>query len=135
LERRVSARLTPAEGRKFAFPVGTAFLVLAGIVWWRGHVTVAMVFGAMGSLLLLAGLVIPGRLTGLYNAWMGFAFAISKVTTPIVMGITYFIVLAPIGLLMRLFGKNPIMRHPQDGSFWVPRPEGGKRKSDLQRQF
>lgn len=135
METRIPTRLTPAEGRKFAFPVGTAFLVLGGIVWWRGHLTVASVFGAMGGLLLIAGLVIPGKLTGLYRAWMGFALAISKVTTPIVMGITYYIVLAPTGLVMRLLGKNPVVRKEIDGSYWVPRPEGPKRKSNLQRQF
>lgn len=127
--------MSPAEGRKFAFPVGTAFLVLAGIVWWRGHHSVATAFAGVGGGLLVAGLLVPGKLGPVYRGWMRFALLISKVTTPIVMGITYFLVIAPTGIVMRLLGKNPIVRKPQDGSFWVPRPDGGKRKSDLQRQF
>lgn len=127
--------MTPEEGRKFAFPVGTAFLVLGGIVWWRGHTGVATVFGVVAGLLLVAGLVIPGKLGPVYRGWMGFALLLSKVTTPIFMGITYFLVLSPIGLLMRLLGYNPLKRKLHDDSFWIPRPEGPSRKSDLNRQF
>ena len=135
MERRIPARLSPAEGRKFAFTVGAAFLVLAGIVWWRGHDTVATGFGGLGGTLLVLGVVIPGRLGPVYRAWMGLAFAISKITTPIVMGITYFVVLTPIGLVMRLVGYNPIRRAETEGSFWVSRPEGSGRRSNLSRQF
>jgi hypothetical protein len=127
--------LSPAEGRKFAFTVGIAFLVLGGVVLWRGHDPVATAFGAVGGLLLLAGIVIPGKLGPVNRAWMGFALLLSKFTTPIFMGVTYFLVLSPIGVLMRLFGKNPVVRQAHDGSFWVPRAEGAKRKSDLNRQF
>jgi hypothetical protein len=135
LEKRVPARLTPAEGRKFAFTVGLAFLVLAGITWWRDHPTLLKVFASLGGTLLLAGLIVPGKLGPVYRGWMGFALLISKVTTPIFMGITYFVVLAPIGFLMRMFGRNPMVRRPANGSFWVGRPEGQARQSNLNRQF
>lgn len=126
--------MTPEEGRKFAFPVGTAFLVLAGIVWWREHLTLATVFASLGGPLILAGIVIPGKLGPVYRGWMTFALMLSKVTTPIFMGVTYYLVMAPIGLFMRLVGYNAVVRKDVDRSFWVVRPEG-KRKSDLNRQF
>lgn len=135
METRIPARLSPAEGRKFAFPVGTAFLVLGGIVWWRGHTPVAITFASLTTLLYLAGLFVPGKLGPIYRAWMGFALLLSKVTTPIFMGVTYFLVLTPTGLVMRLLGRNPVVRVASDGSFWVSRPEGSKRRSDLKRQF
>ena len=130
--------MTPKEGRKFAFTVGIAFLVLAAIIWWRHEYTrtiVSDVFIGVGSVLLLAGLIVPGKLGPVYKAWMGLALLISKVTTPIFMGLTYFVVLAPVGLLMRIFGRNPMVRQPAEGSFWVSRADGPKRRSDLKRQF
>jgi hypothetical protein len=127
--------LSPSEGRKFAFTVGLAFLAIAGIAFWRDHRTPATVLASIGGGLLLLGVVVPGRLGPIYRAWMGFALLLSKVTTPIFMGITYFLVLAPIGLVMRLLGRNPIIHEPREGSFWVPRPQGPKRRSDLTRQF
>ena len=130
----VPARLTAAAGRKFAFTVGIAFLVLAAIVLWRGSQPVAWAAGTLGTLLIVAGLVAPTRLGPVERAWYAFAAAISKVTTPIVMGILYFVVMTPFGLLMRLFGRNPLARVPADGSAWVQRPEGARR-GDLERQF
>jgi hypothetical protein len=127
--------LTPKEGRAFAFPVGAAFLVLAGITWWRGHPTFMIGFVSIAVPLILAGIVIPGKLGPVYRGWMGFALLLSKVTTPIFMGITYFVVLAPIGLLLRLLGKNPVERNAGKASLWVTRAEGSGRRSDLKRQF
>ena len=134
METRIPARLTPEEGRKFAFPVGTAFFVLAGIVWWRGHVPLATFFSALGGPLILAGILVPGKLGPIYRGWMKFALLLSKVTTPIFMGVTYFGVMMPIGVFMRVVGYNAVRRKEIDGGFWVAR-ESGKRKSDLSRQF
>ena len=85
----IPARLTSSEGRKFAFTVGAAFLALTALVWWRQKPTLMMVFGALGGVLLLLGIVAPTRLGPIQRAWMGLAHLISKVTTPIFMGIIY----------------------------------------------
>jgi hypothetical protein len=129
----IPARLTPAEGRKFAFPVGAAFLALAALTWWRDTAWAWRVFASLGGLLLVAGALIPGQLGPVYRAWMGLAHAISKVTTPIFMGVVYYVVLTPIGLLMRLVGRKPLVHAEQDGGFWRAAPSGGR--ADLERQF
>jgi len=129
----IPARLTPAEGRKFAFPVGAAFLALAALTWWRDAAILWRVFSGLGGLLIVAGLVVPGKLGPVYRAWMALAHAISKVTTPIFMGVVYFVVLTPIGLLMRLVGRKPLVHPEQDGGFWRAAPSGGR--ADLERQF
>jgi hypothetical protein len=133
LEKRVPARLTRKEGRSFGLVVGGAFLVIAGITIWRGHEAVAWVTGALGTTLALAGLVIPTHLGPVQRGWMRLAHLISKVTTPIVMSILYFVVITPAGLLMRLLGRNPL-RHPLAGEgFWVTR--SAESRTDMRRQF
>lgn len=134
LAHGIPARLTAAEGRKFAFPVGAAFLVLGAIVWWRGHLTLATVFGALAGTLVVLGAAIPSRLGPLFRAWMGLSHLISRITTPIFMGVVFFGVITPMSLLMRLLGKVP-MRTPVDATtLWHTR-EPGSRRSDLTRQF
>lgn len=128
----VPAGLTPAEGRKFAFPVGIAFVALGGLFTWRDAATAAAVAWSVGGLLLVAGLVVPSKLGPVHRAWMGLAHAISKVTTPIVMGILYFLVITPAGLLARAFGFRPLTH--TGSSTWAVRPPDS-RKSDLGRQF
>jgi len=130
----VPARLTAAQGRRFGLTVGGAFLLFAGIAWWRGHPTTTSVLGALGGVLSLAGLIIPTLLGPVERAWMQLAHLISKVTTPIVMGVMYLVVLTPVGLLRRTFGGNPMVHEPHGGSYWKARPEG-KRAGNLTRQF
>lgn len=135
MERAVPARLTPARGRSFGLTVGGAFLAIAAFVWWRGHLKTAAVLGALGFVLVAAGLAIPTRLGGVERAWMGLALALSKVTTPILMGVIYFLVIAPVGIARRVFGGNPMVHRPSAQGYWKPRPEGERRTASLRRQF
>jgi len=128
----IPARLSASEGRKFGLTVGIAFLVLAAISWWREHETLIYVFTGLGGALVAAGLAVPARLGPVQRAWMGLAHAISKVTTPIFMGIVYFLAIMPIGLIMRALKRNPIRHHPANGSFWASRGDG---RGSLTNQF
>lgn len=130
----IPARLTAAQGRRFGLTVGGAFLVFAAIAWWRGHPTTTTVLGTLGGTLSVAGLVIPTLLGPVERAWMQLAHLISKVTTPIVMGVMYLAVLTPVGLLRRAFGGNPMVHQPEGGTYWKARPEG-KRAGNLTRQY
>ena len=134
MERGVSARLTPSEGRKFGLLVGGAFVVLGLLLWWRTHVTAAWVALAVGSTLVLAGLLVPGRLGPIYRWWMGLAQVISKVTTPIFMALIFFIVLTPAGLLGRLFGHRPLSRDRRAATYWWSRP-AADRRGKMEHQF
>lgn len=133
LETGIPARLSSKEGRKFGLLVGGAFAIIGGISRWRGHDIAPIVLWALGGSLILGGLLIPGMLGPVYRAWMGLALLLSKVTTPIFMGIVYYLVLTPVGVARRVFGRNPLVR-PRGDSFWIDRPEGSRR-GDLNRQF
>jgi hypothetical protein len=65
---------------------------------------------------------------------MALAVAISKVTTPVFVGVVYFAIFTPLGLAMRLLGRRPLERARGAATFWADRPEGARR-SDLRRQF
>ncbi len=133
LAKRIPARLSAKDGRKFGFTLGMAFLVFGGIAWWRDHEAISIGLWAIAGLLLVAGLFFPTRLGPVQRVWMGMALAISKVTSPIFMGIMYIVVFAPMGSVMRLFGRNSLTTHHGGDSVWVPRAAG--QQSDLERQF
>jgi hypothetical protein len=133
MEERVPARLSPAEGRKFAFTVGAAFLLLAAVAWYRRHLALLAVFGMPGAAFLLAGLAVPARLAPVWRLWMGLARAISKVTTPMFMALVYFLVFTPFGAVKRWAGHNALRRPAGASGYWVKRDSGTA--SDLERQF
>ena len=135
MESAAPARLTPKQGRSFGLTVGGAFLAIGAFLWWRGHLKTAVALGAAGFVLAAAGLAIPTRVGPVERAWMSLALALSKVTTPIVMGAIYFAVVTPTGIARRLFGGDPLAHRPTDAGFWKRRPEGARRTRSLHRQF
>ena len=62
MEEGIPARLTPAEGRKFAFTIAAAFLSLGILAWYRHHAGAAATLGGIGLVLSLAGFAVPARL-------------------------------------------------------------------------
>ena len=131
----IPARLTAAEGRKFGFTVGLAFIAFGSVALWRGKQRTAMVLLSLGGVLVLAALVVPTMLGPVERAWMGLAHLISKVTTPIFMGIVYFVVITPIGFLRRLStGGMGAPKNPTASNWSTHTPAVAVRES-MERQF
>jgi saxitoxin biosynthesis operon SxtJ-like protein len=114
--------MTAAEGRKFAATLTLGFAALAGIALWRNHPHSGRILGAIGLLVLLAGLFVPARLGPASRAWTGMGEAISRVTSPLIFGILYYLVFTPVGVLRRTIGSSPLTRSADASTFWTPRP-------------
>ena len=125
---------TSRELRRFAWTVGVAFLALGGIGYWRGRMGVATALAVLGAALVAGGALVPGRLGPVYRGWMALALALSRVTTPVFMGLLYFGIFTPLGVALRLFGRRPLARRREASTFWVDRPPG-TRRGDMRRQF
>ena len=121
MENGIPARLSKAELRKFGLTVGAAFVALAAISRWRGHSTSSLVFGVIGALLIAGGGIVPAALAPVYAAWMALAKVLSKVTTPIFLGVMYFVIFTPVGVIKRAFGGNQLVREPKEGSYFIKR--------------
>jgi Saxitoxin biosynthesis operon protein SxtJ len=127
--------LSAAEGRRFGLLVGGAFVGLAGLTAWRGHSTEAWVFAGTGTALVAGALLAPARLEPVRRWWLALAAAISSVTTPLLMGVIYFVLVTPIGWLRRLVGGNRLVRRRTSQTFWVERRAEAGRPADMEHQF
>ena len=125
--------MTAREGRRFAFTIGIAFVVVGGLAAWRGLSVLPIVFWSLGGIAIGAGVVIPSRLGLVFRAWMALGAAISRVTSPIIMGLIYFGVMTPIGVMMRMCGRNPLRHREREGGYWMSAASGTA--SDLDNQF
>lgn len=130
----IPAGLSVTEGRKFGLLVGGVAAALGGLAYYHHHFGRSYFMVGLGAALMVGGLLVPTRLGFIYRPWMGLAHWLSKITTPIFMGVVYFLVLTPTGWIMKLFGKR-LLQHPlgRDG-YWITRPAEAQR-SDLTRQF
>jgi len=76
-----------------------------------------IVLGVLGTW----GLVAPMSLQPVYRTWMRFGLMLSKVMTPLIMGIVFFLVITPFAIVLKLFGKDPMARKFDDSdSYRVP---------------
>ena len=130
-------RLTPAEGRKFAFTLALGFGLLGGLLAWREHAMPAKVLAGLAIAAVAMGVIAPATLGPVSRAWMAFGQALSRITSPVFFTLIYMVVVAPIGLIRRTFGKSPLARDRDASSFWIRRqaPDAAARRASLERQF
>ncbi|MGH7046407.1 MAG: SxtJ family membrane protein [Stellaceae bacterium] len=121
-----------AFGLLFAAVTG----VLALLALWKGRSS-AYGWAIVAVLFIAAALFAPSLLGPLNRTWRRFGLLLSKLTTPFVMGLLFFVVLTPLGFAMRLSGKDPLRLHfePQSLSYWLARQEQGERPTAMTRQF
>jgi len=71
---------------------------------------------ALGSLLIVLGAVAPQSLTQVHAGWMKVGHVLGAINTKIILGIIYYLLITPMGLVMRLMGKDPMHRALMQGA-------------------
>ena len=122
--------------RDFGLVTGAILAILFGLAlpWLFGFVYPIWPW-AVGGVLGVWGLLKPTSLKLVYLYWIKFGLLLSKVTTPIVLGVVFFLVIMPTGLVMRLFGRDPMTRSLNDAleSYRVPSTKPSK--NNMARPF
>jgi hypothetical protein len=107
---RTSHQPTTKDLRQFGLLVGGVFAVIGlwPVVfrsesprWW------AMI---LGSLLMVLGASAPQSLKQVHSGWMKVGHMLGSINTRIILGIIYYLLITPMGLVMRLMGKDPMHR-------------------------
>ena len=96
--------------RQFGLIVGGIFLLIGlwPFVWRQEPVRIWAV--ALASLLMGAGLIVPGLLKHTYQGWMWVGHVLGWVNTRIILGVLFYGVVTPMGLVMKLTGRDPMRR-------------------------
>ena len=82
---------------------------------------------------LILGLLNSKILFPLNKIWFKFGILLGKIISPLIMGLIFFVVVTPIGLLMRLFNKDLInLKFNKSKSYWIEKKEP---KSKMKNQF
>lgn len=103
--------------RKFGITTGLIFIGLFGLLFplWRHH---TLAGGPrwpfyVGAPLVIVGLILPKALGPVHRGWMFIGGVLGWINTRIILTAVFFVLLTPIGLLMRLFGRDALGRRFQ----------------------
>lgn len=122
--------------RKFGVLVG-GVAVLIGLVLLLRHKTNYPYLFWPGAILIAFGAVWPRALKYPYIAWMAMAFALGFVMSQVILTLFFFLLVTPIGLIARLFGKDFLNRKIdlQATTYWIPREAKAKTPGSYEQQF
>ncbi len=110
--------------------------LLAGLGVWRGHTILPGVLGALAILLAGLALVAPSLLGPVHRLWMQVAHAMGWFNTRVLLGVVYFVVMTPTGIVMRLLGRDPLDRRLGDRpSYWVERKPHPDPRGSMDHRF
>ena len=112
------------------------FLVFLGFGLWplTKEMSPNIYLIIISAIFLILGLLNSKLLSPLNNLWIKFGEILGKVIAPIVMAVVYFLILTPISLLVRFFGKDLIEMKFNNNvkSYWIKRK---KHLGTMDKQF
>ena len=122
--------------RSFGITFAAIFLIIGSFPLISGEPPGVWAL-CIGVIFLIAAFALPAALRPLNIVWFRFGMLLHKIVSPLVMGLLFFITLAPIGLIMRLRGKDPLNLRfdPGASTYWIERDAGELEPETMRRQF
>jgi saxitoxin biosynthesis operon SxtJ-like protein len=125
-----------SSNRAFGWVFVAVFLIVAlwplasgnAVRWWSLIISGLFLFATLAAPSLLT---IPNRL------WRRVGLLLHRIVSPVVLAIMFYLVVTPLGLLMRMFAKNSLRlrRESAAESYWIKREPPGPRPDSLPYQF
>ena len=121
----MSAARTPDRKTlvQFGLLTGGLIAVLFGLLFpWLWGRRFPVWPWAAAAVLVVSALGVPAALSPVYRAWMAVGSALGWINTRILLGAVFFLVVTPIGAVMRLTGRDPLRRkfEPRGGTYRIP---------------
>ena len=124
---------SPRELRWFGVML-TVFVAVVGFLFWRAEATrVATIVWGAGAALTLVFAAVKAARRPIYLGWIYAAYPIGWTVSHLLLGAIYYLVVTPIGLALRLGGRDPLERtfDRSASTYWTPHDPG----KDVSRYF
>jgi hypothetical protein len=130
--------VAPPSEKSFGITFAAVALLLAADFWWRHNWKAAAVIALIASAgFLSAGFLAPRILRPLNLVWLRFGLLLHKVVNPIIMGLLFFCVITPMGVVMRAAGKDflRLAKKPGDQTYWLAREALDPKLNSMKNQY
>jgi len=117
--------------------VFTLVFLAVGIWVVSGGQSKGWLFFVGAALFLVVALVRPSILGPLNRAWAKFGLLLGQVFNPLLLGVVFFLVVTPIAVVLRLWGKDSLhlKSKPDLKSYWIDRSPAGPKFGSMTKQF
>ncbi len=128
----MSERINKSSNKSFGIVFFIVFLLI-GIYPILNDENLRIWSIIISLIFLILGLINSHILTPLNKIWFKFGIILGKIISPLIMSIIFFLVVTPIGIFMRLIGKDLLnLKFNNYKSYWI---ENNKLKSRMNNQF
>src|SRR5258706_1209110 len=124
-----------SSDRSFGFVFAAFFAIVAGLRFWKGHADYGWWLAA-AAVFALAALFWTAPLAPLNRVWTRIGQLLHAIVNPLLMGLVFAVAIVPMGLALRLFGKDllRLRREPSARSYWIAH-EPSARPDAMKDQF
>ena len=124
------------SNQKFGWLFTLVFSIAAVYALWNGANTWAVTFVGLAALFALFARVAPAALAPLNRLWFGLGILLGKIVSPVVLGVIFFLVITPVSLVTRLFGRDALLLKKREvNSYWIDRTPPGPAPESFKNQF
>ncbi len=133
--RREDQTTGPSD-RKFGLTLGIVFALLA-VLKLVERSNWGMIWSVLAVALIGSALLRPSLLSVPNTMWLKLGLLLHRIVNPIIMALLFFGTILPIGLLMRVLGKDPLRLRLDKAadSYWLPRSDERPQSEAMRQQF
>lgn len=126
-----------SSNRSFGLVFAGFFGLLALLGIYAGHSDRWPIWLALAAIFAVVAFVAPSLLAPLNRLWTKFGLLLHTIISPIILAVLFFLCILPIGLLMRMFGKDPLRLRlePETKSYWILREPPGPEPDSFKNQY
>jgi len=128
--------IKPSSDRSFGLVIATFFLIVG---FWPLVRAEPMRWWALGvaAVFVVLALSWTAALAPFNKAWIKLGILLYRIVSPVVMAVLFYVTVTPIGVLMRMLGKDPLrlQRDPDAASYWIHRTPPGPAPESMKNQF
>ena len=123
------------SNQKFGYFFTLVFIIISIYFYFKEISTLFYIFAIISIVFFLITSFRANILKPLNKLWMKFGLILGKIINPIVMGVIYFFIFSPIGILIRLFGRDELgLRIKNKKTYWIKRNKNLQTNS-FRKQF
>ena len=110
--------------------------VLSVYAYWKAASTWALALIGLAALFAIFTVFAPKLLAPFNRLWFGFGMLLGKIVSPVVLGMIYFLLITPVSLVTRLWGRDVLlMKKRAVISYWIDRNPTGPAPASFKKQF